>query len=164
MRAARARPLTLTESLRDPGPMKKLCSLARPATALALLLLAAACGRPQPVLYPNAHLANVGRPAADADIAACRQMAEAAGARQGEGKGGQAAGGAVAGGAIGGAAGAAGGAVVGSPGTGAAVGAASGAAAGFMRGLFKRAKPSEAYRNFVNRCLADRGYEVVGWD
>lgn len=140
-----------------------LSRLARPAPALALLLLAA-CGRPEPVLYPNAHLANVGRPAADADIAQCRQMAEAAGASQGEEKTGQVAGGTVAGGAIGGAAGAAGGAVVGSAGTGAAVGAATGAAAGFMRGLFRPSKPSQAYRNFVNRCLAERGYEVVGWD
>lgn len=144
--------------------MRKLGSPIRPASALALVLFVAACSGPQPVLYPNGHLAQVGRDAADRDIAQCREMAEAAGANQGEGKGGQAAGGAVAGGAIGGAAGAAGGAVVGSPGTGAAVGAATGAAAGFMRGLFKRSKPSQAYRNFVNRCLADRGYEVVGWD
>ncbi len=144
--------------------MNKLGFPIKPASALALLLLVAACGRPEPVLYPNAHLANVGRSAADADIAQCRQMAETAGASQGEEKAGQVAGGTVAGGAIGGAAGAAGGAVLGSPGTGAAVGAATGAAAGFMRGLFKRSKPSEAYRTFVNRCLAERGYDVVGWD
>jgi outer membrane lipoprotein SlyB len=138
--------------------------LAKPAPVLALLLLLAACGRPEPVLYPNGHLAAVGQDAADEDIAQCRHMAENAGANQGEDKTGQVAGGTVAGGAIGGAGGAAGGAVLGRPGTGAAVGAATGAAAGFMRGLFKPSKPSQAYRNFVNRCLAERGYDVVGWD
>ena len=134
------------------------------APVLAALLLVAACASPEPVLYPNDHLAYVGKSAAEEDIDDCRDMAESAGANKGEGTGEQAAGGAVAGGAIGGAAGAAGGAVVGSAGTGAAIGAASGAAAGFMRGLFKGSKPSQAYRNFVNRCLGDRGYEVVGWD
>jgi hypothetical protein len=134
-----------------------------PAPVLSLLLLAA-CGTPEPVLYPNDHLAYVGRDAADQDIAQCRQMAETAGANPGEEKAGEMAGGTVVGGAVGGAAGAAGGAVLGSPGTGAAVGAATGAAAGFMRGLFKPSKPSQAYRSFVNRCLSERGYEVVGWD
>ena len=134
------------------------------APALAVALLLAGCGQQEPVLYPNDHLAYVGEDAADEDIDACRHMAESAGADRGEDKAGHAAGGAVAGGAIGGAAGAAGGAVVGRVGTGAAVGAASGAAAGFMRGLFKPSKPSQAYRNFVNRCLNERGYEVVGWD
>jgi predicted small lipoprotein YifL len=144
--------------------MKKLSRLVKPAPALALLLVLAACGRTEPVLYPNDHLAYVGQDGAQQDIAECRHMAETAGANQGEEKAGQMAGGTVVGGAVGGAAGAAGGAVLGAPGTGAAVGAATGAAAGFMRGLFKPSKPSQAYRNFVNRCLADRGYEVVGWD
>ncbi len=136
----------------------------RPAPALAALLLVAGCASPEPVLYPNDHLAYVGRDAAEEDIEDCRDMAETAGANPGEGSGEQAAGGAVVGGAVGGAAGAAGGAVVGAAGRGAAVGAAAGAAGGFVRGLFKGPKPSAAYQNFVNRCLSDRGYEVVGWD
>jgi len=144
--------------------MTKLPPVFKPAPALAALLLVTGCGSPEPVLYPNNHLSYVGQATAEQDIDDCRDMAESAGADKGEGSGEQAAGGAVAGGAIGGAAGAAGGAVVGSAGRGAAVGAASGAAAGFMRGLFKGTKPSAAYRNFVNRCLGDRGYEIVGWD
>jgi hypothetical protein len=144
--------------------MTKLPPIFKPAPVLAALLLVAGCASPEPVLYPNDHLAYVGKAAAEDDVDDCRHMAESAGANKGQGSGEQAAGGAVVGGAIGGAAGAAGGAVVGSAGAGAAVGAASGAAAGFMRGLFKGPKPSPAYRNFVNRCLGDRGYEVVGWD
>jgi hypothetical protein len=57
-----------------------------------------------------------------------------------------------------------GGAVVGHPGRGAMVGAASGATAGFLRGLFRRAPPSNAYKQFVQRCLKERGYDPVGWE
>lgn len=144
--------------------MTMLPSVLRLTPVLAALLLAAGCGSSEPVLYPNDHLTYVGQDAAEEDVDDCQDMAESAGADKGEGSGEQAAVGAVGGGAIGGAVGAAGGAVVGSAGRGAAVGAASGAAAGFMRGLFKGSKPSAAYRNFVNRCLGDRGYDVVGWD
>ena len=94
----------------------------------------------------------------------CRRVADQAGADRGSGRGEAAAGGAVGGGAIGGAAGAAGGAIAGAPGTGAAIGAASGAAAGLVRSLFRSDGPSQAYRNVVDRCLRERGYEPVGWD
>jgi outer membrane lipoprotein SlyB len=113
-----------------------------------------------PVLYPNAHFSAVGRAQADADIAECRRLAEVAGASVGSGQGEQAA----RSGVVGGATGAAGGAILGRPGTGAAVGAATGATAGFMRSLFKRSGPSQAYRGFVDRCLRERGYDPVGWE
>jgi outer membrane lipoprotein SlyB len=71
---------------------------------------------------------------------------------------------APAGGAIGSAAGTVGGAVVGHPGRGAMVGAASGATAGFLRGLFRRAPPSNTHKRFVQRFLKERGYDPVGWE
>lgn len=116
------------------------------------------------MLYPNSHLQAVGQATAERDIADCRRLADQAGADRGRGQGEAAAGGAVAGGAVGGAAGAAGGAIAGAPGTGAAIGAASGAAAGLIRSLFRSDGPSQAYRNVVDRCLRERGYEPVGWD
>jgi hypothetical protein len=128
------------------------------------LVVAGCASAARPVLYPNAHLSTVGQAQADADIAECRRMAEAAGASAGSGQGEQAAHSGVVGGAIGGATGAAGGAVLGRPGTGAAVGAATGATAGVMRSLFKRSEPSQAYRGFVDRCLRERGYDPVGWE
>jgi outer membrane lipoprotein SlyB len=135
---------------------------------IAVLALAAAslaaCAAPRPVLYPNEHLRAVGQKAAERDIAECRQLAEAAGATAAGGRADAAAGGAVRGGAIGGAAGAAGGAVAGSAGRGAAAGAAGGATAGLLGGLFRSPGPSPAYRSFVNRCLAERGYEPMGWE
>ena len=33
-------------------------------------------------------------------------------------------------------------------------------------GLFSASgssQPNQAYRNFVNRCLQEKGYEVTGW-
>ena len=135
--------------------------------ALALLgvgALAGCASGPKPVLYPNERLKTVGQAQADQDIAACREMAADAGASAGSGKARQAAGNTAAGGALGGATGAVGGAILGSPGTGAAVGAATGATAGLLRSMFSGGGgPSPAYRNFVDHCLRERGYEPVGW-
>jgi hypothetical protein len=127
-------------------------------------LLLTACSAPKPILYPNGHYQSVGPEAAKADIAECKQMAEGAGARPGEGKAGQVAGSTVAGSGVGAASGAVGGAVVGAASRGSAIGAAGGATAGLLRGLFRRPRPGQAYKNFVDRCLQDRGYEPVGWE
>jgi Glycine-zipper domain len=126
--------------------------------------MAGCASEPRPILYPNDHLSAVGQAHADADLAECRRMAEAAGASGASGQGERAAGGAAVGGAIGGATGAVGGAILGRPGTGAAVGAATGATAGLLRSLFTRGQPSQAYRGFVDRCLRERGYDPVGWE
>jgi uncharacterized protein YcfJ len=119
---------------------------------------------PKPILYPNAHYKEVGEESAARDIEECTQMAKEAGATPNQGKTGQVAGNTAAGGAVGSAAGAVGGAVVGHPGRGAMVGAASGATSGFLRGLFRRSPPSNAYKQFVQRCLKERGYDPVGWE
>ena len=131
--------------------------------ALAGLSLSA-CAAPKPILYPNAHFKQVGEAVASQDMAECADIAKEAGAKPSQGKSGQVAGGTAAGGAIGSAAGAVGGAVVGHPGRGAMIGAASGATGGFLRGLFRKASPSEAYKQFVTRCLKERGYDPVGWE
>jgi hypothetical protein len=44
------------------------------------------------------------------------------------------------------------------------VGAAAGATGGLLRGLFRRSPPSNAYKQFVQRCLKERGYDPVGWE
>jgi uncharacterized protein YcfJ len=131
---------------------------------LIIILLIAGCAAPKPILYPNAHLQQVGEEVADRDIDECREMAKDAGATASQGKSGQVAGNTAAGGAIGSASGAVGGAVFGHPGRGAMVGAASGATVGFLRGLFRRSPPSSAYKQFVQRCLKERGYDPVGWE
>ena len=139
----------------------------RQAAASVICLLAlffSACAGPKPILYPNTHLQTVGQDTAKQDIAECREMAEAAGAKPGEGRVGQVAGSTAVGAGVGAAGGAVGGAIYGAVGRGSAVGAASGATIGLLRGLFSRPKPGQGYINFVDRCLKERGYEPVGWD
>jgi hypothetical protein len=121
------------------------------------------------VLYPNAHLNSVGRAAAEQDVAACLELADAyvgtdsAAEKAGTG----AAVGGGSGAAIGAAGGAAGGAIRGNAGRGAAVGAASGAAAGatagLLRGMFSARDPDPVYKRYVDTCLRERGYQTIGW-
>jgi len=138
----------------------------RPVRLSALALIAglalAGCARTQsPVLYPNAKLQQVGKEQAEQDIEACRTLADdwvqsTAGKDIAKGT------------AVGAAGGAAVGAVAGAvsgrgAGTGAAVGAATGATAGAVHGAAKQTEPSPVYKQYVNRCLKERGYEVLGW-
>ena len=130
-------------------------------------LLFVACSTAHPVLYPNAHMQSVGKEIAAQDIEACRQLAETAGAEEGSGKAGRVATGTAVGAGIGAASGAVGGAISGAVGRGSLVGAASGAVWGLLMGLYHviagPSQPNQAYSNFVNRCLQEKGYEVSGW-
>jgi hypothetical protein len=129
-------------------------------------LLLTACSTAHPILYPNAHTQSVGKEAAEQDIEACRKLAESAGAEQASGKTGRVATSTAVGAGAGAAAGAVGGAISGSVGRGSMIGAATGAVWGFLMGLFRASgssQPNQAYTNFVNRCLQEKGYEVTGW-
>lgn len=130
---------------------------------------AAGCASQRPVLYPNEQFKRVGSSAAERDIDDCMRQAEEFVASNGRSVNGvqSAATGAATSATIGAAAGAAGGAVVGRGVTGAAIGAASGGAASAARsvihGLTGKQNPSPLYKNFVNRCLHDKGYDSLGW-
>ncbi|HEY6288718.1 MAG TPA: glycine zipper family protein [Nitrospiraceae bacterium] len=129
-------------------------------------LLLASCSTAHPILYPNAHMQSVGKEIAAQDIEACRQLAESAGAEEGSGKAGRVATGTAVGAGVGAVSGAVGGAIFGAVGRGSMIGAASGAVWGFLMGLFRASgssQPNQAYSNFVNRCLQEKGYEVTGW-
>ena len=136
---------------------------------IALVLVTVAllgCARPRPILYNNEKYQQVGKSVADRDIAECRELADQAGATPGSSKAGETAKSAGVGAVGGAAAGAVGGAIGGSPGIGAAIGAASGVVWSLFTSMFgwvHPSHPSEAHVNYVNRCLADRGYDVVGW-
>jgi len=130
------------------------------ALALGAATLAIGCSTSKPVLYPNDHLRRVGSAQAEEDVAGCIAQADAYGLGSGETErvAKESAGGA----AVGGAGGAAAGAVLGRAGAGAAAGAAGGAASGLVRGLFRR-DPDPLHRRFVERCLREQGYTVLGW-
>jgi Glycine-zipper domain len=133
---------------------------------LCAAMLLSACANPRPVLYENSHLATVGKKAADHDIEACKEAAELAGAEQSSGATGRVAASTGVGAGVGAASGAVGGAISGAAGQGSLIGAATGAVWGLLMGLFNAgsSQPSQAYTNYVNRCLQEKGYEVVGWE
>ncbi len=122
------------------------------------------CAGPRPILYPNEHFYSVGKTLADQDIVACKLKAKEFGANSGSGRAGRTARSTAVGAGSGGAIGAVGGAIAGSAGRGAVIGAATGATAGLVRSLFRSPKPSGTHVRLVNRCLRDRGYEVIGWE
>lgn len=133
-----------------------------------VILWLSACASTKPILYPNTYYQSVGREIAEQDIEYCKQLAESAGADEsrGETAAGKVATDTAMGAGVGAASGAVGGAISGSAGRGSLIGAASGAVWGLFRGLFNVARPSQtnqAYANFVNRCLREKGYEVTGW-
>jgi hypothetical protein len=131
---------------------------------LALILVGslAACAGPRPVLYPNAHLEAVGQQVAQRDIEECMALADEADLESSEAA--EAAKRTAGGAAVGSATGAVGGAISGSgAGMGAAVGAGVGAVGGFFSWLFRSKQPEPVYVNYVNICLAERGYQLVGW-
>jgi outer membrane lipoprotein SlyB len=118
------------------------------------------CAAASPVLYPNPHLQKVGDVQAHKDIAECRTLADEyvksdAGIAAAKSTAAGAAGGAVIGGAAG--------AVTRNLGRGIGVGAATGAASGLVHSIFKGSEPSPVYKNFVNQCLQEKGYQPIGW-
>jgi outer membrane lipoprotein SlyB len=128
---------------------------------VSVFVLLGCAAHQRPVLYPNAKFNSIGNEQAQRDIDQCMQMAEAYVKKHQDSK---VAEGAVKGGAIGAATGAAIGAVTGDFGRGLAAGAAGGAAGGATHGIFKAAEPSPVYKQFVNRCLREKGYDPVGWE
>ena len=121
---------------------------------MVFILAVAGCASQRPVLYPNEQLKQVGMEAANRDIDDCLGRAE--NYVPSSGRAGKAA------------AGAAGGSIVGQAGTGAAIGgagsAAGGTTRGLVRGLFSKPEPSPVQKNFVNRCLREKGYSPMGWE
>lgn len=129
-----------------------------------LILIISACSAPQPILYPNDHLKNVGNSTSEQDIDECRRLAENYGTNSGSGKAGTTMRDTAIGATAGAATGAVGGAIAGRAGRGAAIGAATGATAGLLRGIFSRPQRNPTHTKFVNRCLKEKGYDVIGWD
>jgi hypothetical protein len=126
------------------------------------ILAAVGCAPQRPVLYPNSKLNSVGTDAAQADIDECIRMAEANGATDGS-SGGKIAKDTAKGAVIAGVAGAAVGAIFGNWGRGALVGAVGGGVASGTRSAWDSNNPDPIFKEFVNRCLREKGYEPIGW-
>ena len=120
----------------------------------------------RPVLYPNAAYNRVGDVQAQNEVVACQSRASAAGLRAEQGS--QVAQRAGESAAVAGVASAVGALVFGR-GTdgmlrsgigGAAIGGAAGATQAAVRG----GQPNSVYRSFVQRCLGEKGFDVIGWN
>ena len=124
--------------------------------------IVAGCATQKPVLYPTAKFQEAGKEAAQREIENCDRMARDSGATPGAGErtARQGATGAAVGGATGAVAGAIGRRNVLDS---AAAGAAIGGTAGAVHGATRSDEPSSVYKGFMNRCLRERGYEVIGW-
>ena len=118
-----------------------------------------ACAK-KPVVYPNDHSKTVGKIQTDQDIEYCLKLADDSIGKTSRGKTSVKSG--VKGGLIGGAIGLGIGIVTGSPGTAALAGTAGGAAGGAVGGAVQD-NTDAAYRNFVEKCLIEKGYEPIGW-
>lgn len=140
------------------------------ATVIGTLAACAATGpsspSARPVLYPNATLNRVGEARGRAEAEACMARAQSAGLTPDE-QNNETARRAGQGAATGGVAAAVGALVTGrgvdgavrSGAAGAAVGGSAGAVSGAMR-----QKASSTYRYFVQRCMSEKGFEVIGWN
>ncbi len=131
--------------------LPKFCSY------ILILLMSYACSS-KPVLYPNQALKSAGKGQAQKDIDQCLADAdtylESPKAKKILGSTGK---GALFGGAVG----AVTGALTGNFGQGLAHGAAIGGTAGAVG---ESISPDELKRSYVNRCLAEKGYQVLGWE
>lgn len=120
----------------------------------------------RPVLYPNATFNRMGEAQAQTQVEACMARAQSAGLTPEE-KNNEVAQRAGKGAAVGGVAAAVGALVSGrnadSVLKSGAVGAAVGGSAGAVSGALQD-KPSSTYRHFVQRCLTEKGLDVIGWN
>jgi len=120
------------------------------------------CASKRPAAYPNAQLKRAGQAQFQTDIDECVKLANDYGVKNKQtGK-------VVKGTARDAAAGAAAGAVIsaivgGNIGQSTAAGAAGGGVIGLIRGIFDSDEPSPVFRQYVDKCLRNKGYEVIGW-
>jgi uncharacterized membrane protein len=131
--------------------------------ALLVVFLLGACssGPKRPVFYPNSHIKQVGQYQAQRDTDDCMALADSYNVdrtRDGE-VGTKAASGAL----IGGAGAGAWGLVRGDGGERALAGAVAGGTVGAVKGGFESRRISPIFQKFVQQCLRDRGYQVIGW-
>lgn len=120
----------------------------------------------KPVLYPNDAFNRMGSLAAHAHVQACEGKAVDAGLTpriEDNAVGRGAAHGAAVGGTLGAVAGIFNGGIS-RVAENAAKGAVAGGATGAVSGSFNNDKPNPIYRNFVSRCVQEKGLEVIGWN
>ncbi|ABE42129.1 glycine zipper family protein [Polaromonas sp. JS666] len=154
--------------MNTPARMFAVCA-AWAAVALLSACAASGPGSPsaRPVLYPNATLNRVGEVQGRAEADACMARAVSAGLTP-EQKSNEVGRRAGEGAATVGVASAVGALITGRGTDGVlragAAGAAVGGSAGAVSGAFHSDRPNTTYRSFVQRCLSEKGFDVIGWN
>jgi len=128
---------------------------------LSLALSACQTTPPRPTFYPNNYLAKVGNEQGQRDIDACMAQATQYGVK--EKKDGKVAQKAAKGATLGAITAGAWGLVTGDAGERALAGAAAGAAGGAASGAIDSNNLDPVYKQFVQKCLSDQGYSIIGW-
>lgn len=133
----------------------------RTVSMVFFIALLSSCAAKRPVLYPNDVYQTVGKLKAQQDIDDCLQLAQEAhdqgrladevAARTGKSA------------LVGGATGAVVGAITGSALRGGLIGAAAGGTAALVSSAVQGPEESPVFRRFVEYCLFDKGYQVLGW-
>lgn len=126
-----------------------------------LMVMVTGCASKRPVLYPNEQYRLVGTDGAQEDIDTCIRLAEEADAQghladEVAARTGKSA-------LVGGATGAVVGAISGSALRGGLIGAAAGGTAALVSSAMKGPEDSPVFRRFVELCLFEKGYQVLGW-
>lgn len=130
---------------------------------IGLLLLAGCTSAPKrPVFYPNNHIKQVGQAQAERDTDDCMTLADRYGVSRT--RDGEVATKATSGALIGGVGAGAWGIVRGDAAERALAGAVAGGATGAVKGGVDSTRISPTFQRFVQRCLQDRGYDVIGWE
>ena len=148
-------------------PVFSLCAGAATLVLAGCASSGAGSASARPVLYPNATLNRVGDAQGRMEVNACLSRAQAAGLSpsQNSNEVGRRAG---EGAAVAGVASAIGALISGRGGEGllraGATGAAVGGSAGAVSGAFHNDLPNGVYRSFVQRCLSEKGFDVIGWN
>ena len=135
------------------------------ALLLCLTALSSGCStfsKPEtPDFYPNEKFLHTPTWTVEADEKSCTSMADEYIKQPGKYQ--NLAKDAVVGGAIGAAGGAIGGAIMGDAGRGTGAGAAVGGLLGVLKGLSDMNEPTPSYERFVEHCLQQKGYAIIGW-
>jgi len=128
---------------------------------MVILSISAGCAAKRPVLYPNELHRSTGSEKAQQEIDDCLKRADEANAQgrladEVALKTGKSA-------LVGGATGAVIGAISGSALRGGLIGAAAGGTVALVSSAMKGPEDSPVYRRFVEICLYEKGYQVLGW-
>jgi uncharacterized membrane protein len=134
------------------------------ALMLLTLFVLSACSSSakRPVFYPNSYMKQVGQGQAQRDADECMALADSYSVSRT--KDGEVATKATSGALIGGVGAGAWGIVRGDAGERALAGALAGGSAGAVKGGVDSTRLSPTFQRFVNQCLQERGYQVIGWE